>query len=257
MTIVPPQAAGYSLVWEDTFSTMSVCTTNVSGCNWYAPGAPWAYTSDAVITDPSGTSVNLDWVSTQKTSFTNITTASTNGASYHAWTYGYFEVRMAFNRATGNWPAIWMFPVSKIGASSTTNGVNYGEIDMFEWQSNTPVTFYGSVHVWKNNVSIVNSNDPNGFLAPKQTNFDNYNTYGLLWTPTAISWYFNNAFIGTVSTTIAPYNTVFGGSQSYFLILSEQAGCNWIYAQTSPCPAQVSPLDMKVEWVHVYKSPTT
>jgi hypothetical protein len=255
ITIVPPQAAGYSLAWEDTFSTLSLCTTNVLGCNWYAPGGPWAYTSEAAITDSSGAYVNLDWVETQNTSFTNMTTASMSGDSYHAWTYGYFEVSMAFNPAAGNWPAIWMLPLSKIGANSSTDGINYGEIDLFEWQSNTPATFFGSLHVWKNNVSIVSSNDPNGYPTHRDTNFANYNRYGLLWTPAAISWYFNDILMGSVSTDSAPYNTVFRGPQPYFLILSEQAGCNWIYAHDARCPAQVSPLDMQVQWVHIYASP--
>jgi beta-glucanase (GH16 family) len=255
VTIVPPQAAGYNLAWEDTFSTLSLCTTNVPGCNWYAPGAPWTDSSNGIITDPSGTYVNLNWASTQNSSFTNMTTASMNGAFFHAWTYGYFEVSMAFDPATGNWPAIWMHPLSNVGASGTVNGVNYGEIDLFEWQSTTPTTFYGSAHVWKDSVSIVSSNDPKGYPTPENTNFANYNRYGVLWTPTSISWYFNNILLGKVNTNLAPYSTVFGGSQPYFLLLSEQAGCNWVYAQGSSCPGQVSPLNMQVQWVHVYALP--
>ena len=252
VTIVPPQAAGYTLVWEDTFSTLSLCTTNVPGCNWYNPGL-WWQSAAGTITDPLGTYVNLQWSSGQSgnANSTNIGTASPNGAYSHAWTYGYFEASMKFNPTTGTSPAIWLVPVSEIGADTSSNGVAYGELDMFEWQSQTPTTFYGTVHVWINQVDIANNNSSDAWTVPEGTNFANYNTYGVLWTPTAISWYFNNVLMETVDTTSSPYNAVFGGQESYFFILSQQAGCNW----SGTCAGQVSPLDMQVQWVHIYKSP--
>jgi beta-glucanase (GH16 family) len=249
ITIVPPQAAGYSLVWEDTFSALSLCTSNDLGCNWYNPGLWWE-SAAGTITDPSGTYVDLEWASGQ-TNNTNISTASPNGADYHSWTYGYFEVSMAFDPTTGSFPAIWMVPVSEIGADTSSNGIAYGELDMFEWQSQTPTTFYGTVHVWANQIDIANNNSSDAWTVPEGTNFANYNTYGVLLTPTAISWYFNNALMETMDTTSSPYNTVFGGEESYFLILSQQAGCKW----SGTCAGQVSPLDMQVQWVHIYKSP--
>src|ERR1035437_9149849 len=89
----PPQAAGYNLVWEDTFSSLSLCTTNVSGCNWYNPGVWWK-SAGGTITDPSGSYVNLNWTTGQSgdSGATEISTISPNGAYYHAWTFGYFEV---------------------------------------------------------------------------------------------------------------------------------------------------------------------
>lgn len=245
----PSQAAGYHLVWEDTFSMLNLCTTNLSGCNWYNPGLWWE-SAAGTITDPSGAYVNLEWASGQANN-TNISTASPNGVYYHDWTYGYFEVSMAFDPTTGSSPAIWMIPVSEIGANTSSNGVNYGELDVFEWQSQTPTKFYGTVHVWNNQVDIANNNASDSWTVPEGTTFSNYNTYGALWTRTSISWYFNNVLMGTVSTTSTPYSTVFGGSQSYFLILSQQAGCNW----TNTCLGQVSPLNMDVQWVHIYAPP--
>jgi hypothetical protein len=115
VTLVPPQAAGYSLGWENTFSRLSVCTTNVAGCNWYNPRR-WLYSAvgPGPITDPHGTYANLHWTidTICGRNVTVIGTASMNGADYHAWTYGYFEVSMAFDPVTGSWPAIWMLVVS-------------------------------------------------------------------------------------------------------------------------------------------------
>jgi len=250
-TVVPPQAAGYQLAWEDTFSNLNLCTGIVAGCTWYGTGTPWTATSDGTVTDESGSYANLSWTSGQHNSFTNLTTSSMAGTYFRAWTYGYFEIRMAFNPVAGNWPALWMRPVQTIGDPSA----NGGELDIFEWQSQTPNEFYGTAHVWSNGADMGNNNSSNAAQAPAGTNFANYNNYGVLWTPTHITWFLNNVPMGTLSTAAPPFSTVFGGSESYFLILGEQAGCNWIYAQDAPCPGQVSPLNMKVQWVHVYQLP--
>jgi beta-glucanase (GH16 family) len=245
VTIVPTQAAGYNLVWEDTFSTLSLCTASVPGCNWYtfelAPGAP-----AGVITDPSGTYVNLEWSDGQG-NWTNISTSSSSGVYANAWTFGYFEVSMKFDPTTGSWPALWMLPIPLIQAGTPETG---GEIDFFEWQSHTSTTGYGTVHVLVNNVDTANNRSSNAWAEPGGTNFANYNTYAVLWTPTAISWYFNNSLVETFSTTGAPFNTVFGGSEPYALILSQQPGCNW-----TTCSEQLSPLNMQVQWVRVYQAP--
>lgn len=246
-TIVPPQAAGYHLAWKDTFSTLSLCTTNAPGCNWYNPGL-WWQSAAGTITDPSGTYVNLEWANGQAYN-TNISTTSPNAAYYHAWTYGYFEVSMKFNPATGSAPAIWMF--AEQGITGGANSIS-GELDIFEWQSSSPNMGYGTAHVWQNGANLVNTNNSDSWVAPAGTDWSKYNTYGVLLTPTSISWYFNNVLVETLNTTSVPFSKVYGGSESYFLILSQQAACNW----TSPCPGQVSPLNMQVQWVHVYAPPS-
>jgi beta-glucanase (GH16 family) len=257
VTIVPPQAAGYSLAWQDTFSTLNLCSTNVSGCNWYDPGI-WNLSSNGFITDPLGTYVNLNWSSAQGSDYTNMTTASMDGENFHAWTFGYIEVSMAFNPASGNWPAIWMLPIqwNQSDGTSHSNGLPYGEIDLFEWISDHPTLGYGTVHVWESNSEIGNNYGSNTWPLPNGTNLSAFNTYGLLWTRTEISWYFNNQLVETFSTAGEYLNQVFGGQQSYDLILSEQAGCNWIY---SGCPGgtQSSPLNMQVQWVHIFAPPAT
>ena len=255
VTIVPPQAPGYNLAWEDTFSTLNLCTTNVPGCNWYNPGL-WLWTANPTITDSSGTYVNVGWTSAQENAWPSIGTASPNGAYYHAWTYGYFEISMAFDPVTGSWPGIWMIPVSMItNPNQISNKLNTGgEIDILEWQSQIPTMFNGTVHAWVNGVEVLNNDTSNGYAVPGGTNFATYNTYGVLWTPTAISWYFNNVLMETVSTASGAYNTAFNYSGPFFLILDQADGCNWV---NTPCSGQVSPLNMQVQWVHVYTSPAT
>jgi beta-glucanase (GH16 family) len=155
---------------------------------------------------------------------------------------------MAFDPVTGNFPALWMRPIHTLGNSSAYGG----ELDIFEWQSQQPTTFVGGAHVWVNGTDVGNTNSNNSWSLPGGANLANYNTYGVLWTPTSISWYFNNILMGTLDTTVAPFNTVFRGQESYFLILGEQAGCNW----SQVCPGQVSPINMRVQWVRVFQPST-
>lgn len=253
VSIVPPQAAGYSLAWEDTFAPFSYCTVGTPGCNWYGPGLYWHSVNNGVVTDPSNTYANLNWLNTQTASqsSTNMSTISQNGAYHHAWTFGYFEISMAFNPAPGQWPAVWLMPVSMAQPGGTVTG---GEIDIFEWFSEIPTLGGGTANVWSNGKMIATNSKggKNLWSLPAGTNLANYNTYGLLWTPTSISWYFNNALVETFNTTASPYSTVFAGQAASFLILSEQAGCNSAYTSTKPCPGQSSPLNMQVRWVHVF-----
>jgi beta-glucanase (GH16 family) len=124
-------------------------------------------------------------------------------------------------------------------------------LDIFEWQSHQPTQFVGSVHVWRNGSDIGNNNGSNQWTLPGGTDLSQYHTYGVLWTPTSLSWYFDDVLVSSWNITVAPFNTVFTGQQSYFLILGQQYGCNW--QQT--CPGQQSPFDMQVDYVRVYQSP--
>jgi beta-glucanase (GH16 family) len=244
----PAQAAGYVLKFSDTFTGLNICSPySTVPCNWnqfqLTPGV-----AAGTITDPSGTYVNIGWTAGQG-NWTNMSTSSSSGLYYNAWTFGYIEISMKFNPAIGSWPGLWMLSEPLIQGGTPETG---GELDIFEWQSNTPTTGYGTVHVLSNGTDIANNGSSNSWAAPAGTNFANYNTYGVLWTPTAVSWYFNNALVETYSTTASPFYTVFNGYAPYALIMSQQSGCNW----TNPCSGQVTPLSMEVQWVHVFQAPS-
>jgi beta-glucanase (GH16 family) len=158
---------------------------------------------------------------------------------------------MAFDPATGSFPALWLMPVYGNLKSVQTGP----ELDMFEWQSNTSTLGYGTVHAWVSGTDTGNNSSSNSWSIPGGTTLSNFNTYGILWTPTAVSWYFNNSLVETYSTTSAPFNAQFAGQYAMFLIISQFAGCNWTWYQNTPCPDQVSPINMQVQWVHIYAAP--
>lgn len=241
----PAQASGYLLRFSDNFSPLTLCTTNVSGCNWYYPGL-FNFGAIGTVTNPTN-AVNLNWQSSQ-TFTTDISTYAMNGAFGQTWTYGYFEASMLFDPDTGNWPAIFLEM-----ANYNKNSVQTGpEIDLFEWQSNTPTLGYSTLHTWLNGTDLGNNSGSNTWSLAGAT-LSSYNTYGVLWTPTSLQFYFNNALVKTVNTTVSPYNNYFAGQYSVFLALQEASGCNFVLYQFTPCSGFHTPLNMQVQWVHVFQ----
>jgi hypothetical protein len=248
----PSQAAGYTYVWGDNFSTGDVpCTTTNTLCNWYNPGV-YNLAVGGAITNPSDTYLNLEWSSgITGGNWANISTMAQDGSNNgRAFGYGYFEVSMLFNPTTGSWPAIWFKPAGYIGPALNTGA----ELDVMEWQSNNPTVIYGTTHNWVNGVDEASNGftNANQFTPTGSPNFATYHTYGMLWTPAAVSWYFDNALLGTQSTTGTWYNIFYQAPQTFYLIISQQNGCNF----TTTCSGQVSPLNMQVQWVHVFAPPT-
>jgi beta-glucanase (GH16 family) len=243
----PAQAAGYNLVFSDTFSPLSLCTTNVSGCNWWYPGL-YNFGATGTISNPTGY-VNLNWQDSQ-TYTTDMSTYAMNGAYGKIWTFGYYEVSMAFDPDTGNWPAIFLEM-----ANYNKNSVQTGpELDIFEWQSNTPTVGYSTLHTWLNGTDLENNSGSNTWSLNGAT-LSNYNTYGVLWTPTSIKFYFNNTLELTVSTTSGQYANYFAGQYPVFMAFQEASGCNFVLYQVTPCSGYHTPLNMQVQWAHVFQSP--
>lgn len=160
------------------------------------------------------------------------------------WTYGYFEASICFDADTGNWPALWQ-------KTKTNTPYTGPEFDWFEWQSNTPNTFTGTAHVWSNGSSL-GQLQVTGTVSGQTAGCPNYMIAGFLWTPTTVSWWFNNAQVGTTqSTTGSPYSSYFAGQYPMNIILSEQFGCNFV---GGVCTGATGPFTMKVQWIHVFQS---
>jgi beta-glucanase (GH16 family) len=242
----PAQAAGYTLAFSNTFTPFSLSPNSEGNYIWYNPGQPSGVTAPAANISVSKSILTLDWTKGQKAFYTNISTAASNGSYYRAWRYGYFEVSMAWDPVTGSWPAIWMRPIQY----TLNNKVESGELDIFEGQGATPNMFYGSIHDWAPNntgVDLQNNEGNNWFVLPSTTNVTQYHTYGLLWVPGQVTWYFDNTPVLTAATY-----PIFD-EQNYYLILGSQEGVNWTYGNLTGVKTTTIP--MKVQWVHVFQAP--
>jgi beta-glucanase (GH16 family) len=238
----PSQAAGYTLAFSDDFSTLSLSPNGLGNYNWYNPGIYWEKAAPYANISVTNSILTLDWTSGQGTDDTSISTTAVNGSQSRAWRYGYFEVNMKWDPVTGSWPAIWLLPVQGISGTSET-----GELDIFEGQGAYPHTYYGTIHDWQGSSQLASNSNSNSYNLGSSVDFTQYHTYGCLWVPGSVTWYFDNQPIITASTY-----SIFD-QQNYFLIVGSQEGANWSYGNMTGVTATSLPVN--VAWVHVWQKP--
>jgi len=225
-------------MFSDDFNSLNLSSNGIGTFNWYNPGLFWEAPAPYSNISVSNSALDLLWKKGQGTWDTSVSTAAKNASSYHAWRYGYFEVRMRWDTVAGAWPAIWMIPAQGI----TCGGCEQGELDVFEGQGATPSIFTGTIHDW---------NSPTGHhSAAKNYNLgtvdlSQYHTYGVLWTPGQVTWYFDNQALYSF-----PTYSIFD-QQNYYLIIGSQEGANWSYGNLSGVTA--SQIGVSVDWVRVWQ----
>jgi beta-glucanase (GH16 family) len=113
----PLDLTGYTNTFEDDFDSLSTITDGVTGSGpWYAPARP--DTSLAHFLSPSQTPVTFS-IDTPGVLTITMQKVETSWYSGHMQTvnkvgngfaqrYGYFEARMAFEKAV-SWPALWLY----------------------------------------------------------------------------------------------------------------------------------------------------
>lgn len=127
-----------------------------------------------------------------------------NTGNGRGFQYGYYEARICFDRSLLNgslwWPAWWM--TGDI-FGSTPNG--YIELDIVEFVNTSNGLPYSSIHEW-------NTPSQSGIRSPIVTdnpdisnvNFatpTTFNIFGMLWSTTGVTFYWNNVAGPTVPTT--------------------------------------------------------
>jgi Glycosyl hydrolases family 16 len=190
----------------------------------------------------SNSALSLKWKRGQTQPDSSVATFSRNRPEYHAWRYGYFEARMKWQPQTGAWPAFWLIPVE---AALDRSVGETGEIDIFEGQGSEPLTFFGTIHRWLGTREMESSSPHNHFALPANTDFAVYHTYGLLWTSSRMTWYFD----GVALHSERPF-AIFD-RQHYFLILGMQEGADWKSGDMTGVTAQN--MTLTVDWVRVWQ----
>jgi beta-glucanase (GH16 family) len=245
----PAQASGYTLVFDDEFTTLNINSLADPNGNytWFNPGI-WYKTPASPYANYSiinGTDVNLVWTRGQSPPETTISTCSPNGTSHcQTWQYGYFEASMRFDIVSGAWPAFWMLSKNNYTISP---GTEYGEFDIMEYNyPDMPLSgaYEATVHDWNHPGGSIECNT--GVVTSSLINASTYNTYGMLWTPGVLKFYFNNVLKATCSI-----DSVIDTSPQYFLMLGSQEGYDWSYGSLTNVTATSIATD--VDWVHVFQ----
>lgn len=141
----------------------------------------------------------------------NLATVSSVSGAGSGWRHGYFEARMAFDPAVSGgagWPALWMLPVRQIVHGDLSHSV---EVDIFEaypaqTRGRFSGLFTGTVHDFQLSPSQVHHADFGNNVAHVATDWAGFHTYGLLWRPGQLEWFFDNTKVLSMAfgASIAP-----------------------------------------------------
>jgi beta-glucanase (GH16 family) len=186
----PIAGTNYQLVFDDEFHG-----TSINPANWNEIG-PWGepVASDRANFSYPSLSGNMSNVS--EANGATITARNTGGGytgtwtggilstnGLHQWEYGYYSVTAKLPAGQGFWPAIWLY-----GSNSSSQ-----ELDMMESVGGGN-TVYQTVHTASGQQYQAQTTG---------TNFTTgYNTYGMLWTPTSVTFYINGVETGSYNITI-------------------------------------------------------
>ncbi len=242
----PRQAAGYRLVFSDTFQKLDLSPDGGGNHAWY--NGVWfreKLAPNSNIENPNGY-LSIHWNRGQGCPETSITTLARDLRHHHAWRYGYFETRMKWKPIRGAWPALWLISLQDADRSNVHEGKREaGEIDIFEGQGAEPLNYYATIHDVIDDRDVLNNNSDNRIPLPAGTDVSKWHNYGVLWIPGRLTWYFDDAPIHS-EKTYAIFDR-----QDYYLVLTEQVGVDWNYGDSSGVNAQDLSLD--VQWVRVWQ----
>jgi beta-glucanase (GH16 family) len=165
--------------------------------------------------------------------------------------YGYFEVRAQTPSTTlsGLQETLWLYPLNETLYGKWPNS---GEIDFAEFYSDLASKDYPILHFPGATDDPTSNVVPAGCAAPNATPGTGFNTYGVLWTPTTITTYFDGVrcfadvygpHVTNPDTAPAPFD------QPFFLNFTAALGMglNAVNMHT-PMPATT-----KIDWVRVWQ----
>lgn len=155
--------------------------------------------------------------------------------------YGKVEVRAKFKKGKGSWPAIWMMPETPTAYGGWPDS---GEIDIMEHVNSESV-----IHQTIHNGSVTNVNGGSTATHSTSYNAGDYNTYSIIWNPSAIEFYVNAVLQYTYSKVANATSSQWPFDKAFYLILNQSGGAGWPGAIVE---ADL-PFDMNVDWVRIYK----
>lgn len=204
---------GYTLVFEDNFDGNELDTGKWRAHNSQGLRKGGYWSLDQVSLTDGNLRITTEYLEDGKFGSGWYTAGISTRDRFEA-TYGYYECRCILPKGQGLWSAFWLTNpnVSKEGVGSE-NGV---EIDVFE----SPYYFLGD----GNNYKVTSNLHYNGYeLKTKYKNvgitaldnnpYENYNTYGMLWTEKGYTFYVNG-----VEVAFSDYKEISKANE--YLILS-------------------------------------
>lgn len=230
-----PALAGWEVQWIDKF--------NGSGVNWdnWTAQTEANYNNEVqcYTADDSSSEKNYDVsdgtlkiiarkkgnnCSTLNNQYKTWTSGRLNSKDKQEFLYGRIESRIRFhNLEGGTWPAFWMLenriaeqPIKGDGDYINWPNAGAGEIDVWEWFSNSPNTYITNFFNTESCASQVNYTYPNGSVDVLE-----WHNYALEWQENEISFYIDEVLVTTQDVTdCSQYN------EPMFVLLNVAMGGN-------------------------------
>jgi beta-glucanase (GH16 family) len=244
-------------VWSDDFNAVDGSAVDSSKWRHDTGGNGWGnqeleYYSDdpqnseqragnLIVTAKRDSSSSLScWYGACQFSSARLLTAGKFSAAY-----GRVEARIKIPAGKGVWPAFWMLG-DNIGS---VNWPNCGEIDIMEAIGSEPATLHGSLHGpgYSGGAPLTATIQlPNGAKLS-----DDFHTYAVEWAPNSVKFYLDTILYQTRTPADIPAGTGWVFNHPFFMILNVAVGGPW---PGSPEPGTPFPVQMLVDYVHVYKA---
>lgn len=249
------ERAGFSLLWEDEFTTASLDTNNWSYMfgngadygivNWGNNEAQWYKRENATIRDGK----LVITAAREQVGGYQYTSARIRTAGKISTTYGRIEARMSLPEVDGMWPAFWMLPEDNF-----YGGWPYsGEIDIMENRGREYDITSGALHFGA----------PHQYISRNRILRDDtisvYHTYALEWEETEMRWYVDDFnfmtiteeqwFSSTANETDNPYAPF---DQDFHILLNMAVGGNFSGGVLPPDDFEFA--EMLIEYVRIYQA---
>jgi hypothetical protein len=235
---------GYHLTLNEAFAQMSISDSRTNdGSRWYARN------KECCMATTDGTSTAMVGVSSPQNPFSLIPGGGLNirlQRTANSWTsgvitsvdsvgegfsqqYGYFEMKAKFPSGEDTWPAFWLLN------TASKRGAPEGEIDIVEYIANPHFANYiaTTLHDWSKKTA------PAASHYQVQLPTDGFHTYGMMWTSTTMTFYFDSAV-----TMRCPTPAMM--KQPYYLLVDLGIGSGWPTENTPPKN------DMQIQYIRVY-----
>jgi hypothetical protein len=253
----------------DTTKWVPLTTATTDYTNGSAPGIVCYVNNPQTISESGGT-LNLSVVQVPAMScptiggLANFSTqfegGDVNSSGLFSQEYGFFEAyaEMPASKAEGLQETLWLYPLNQSlhdvngsNAGSRNGEIDYGEFYSEYPQYDVPAVHYPGASSTQGATSDTNAcADLNGAMTAGQFNY-----YGLSWTPTTITAYFNGvpcitdtyAARDTQETPPAPFD------QPFFLNFTAALGLNNGTGDQYTAGVTQLPATTHVDWMRVWK----
>ena len=213
-----PPVSGYQLLWSSQFNGNSL-----NALKWNF-GQPWSSNvppGSNSIGEPGNVTVSNNTLNltaqNQSTDGYGYTTGLVNTSGRLNFTYGYVEAQIQVPYTLGTWPAFWMLQngwppeidVMEVPQQSYNN--QSGSVG-------TAYDYYATYHYTNSSGQAASAGSGMHYTGVNEAT--SFNDYGMMWTPDAISFYFNGNLVDTITSSQANI----AQSQNMYLLLDLAIG---------------------------------